>query len=73
MPRKQWRFWFAFNKDGTIFLNWRRKKYKIDKIICQTTIETYIRKTYPYLCMKGLSSYIDFKHNNAKVTAIIKE
>ena len=44
MPRKQWRFWFAFNQDGTIFLNWRRKRYKVDKLICQTNTETYIRK-----------------------------
>ena len=73
MPRKQWRFWFAFNRDGTIFLNWRRKKYKVDKLICQTTTETYIRRKYPNLCIRGLSSYIDFKTKNAKLTAIIKE
>ena len=73
MPRKEWRFWFAFNNDGTIFLNWRRKRYKVDNLICHTNIETHIRKTYPHSSIRGLSSNIDFKLKNSKITAIIKE
>ena len=73
MPRKQWRFWFAFNKDGSIVVSWRRKKYKVDRIICQPSTESYIRKKYPFECMKGYASNIDFKQKNVTITAIIKE
>ena len=73
MPRKQWRFWFAFNKDSTIVLHWRRKKYKVDKLICHSSIETHIRKKYPHESMKGYASDVEFFNQNITITAIIKE
>ena len=73
MPRKQWRFWFAFNKDGSIVVNWRRKKYKVDEIICNTPTQSFTRRKYPHCCIKGYASSIDFKYKNAIITVIIKE
>lgn len=73
MPRKQWRFWFAFNKDGSIVVNWRRKNYKVDKVVCNTKTQSFIRRKYPYCRIKGYASSIDFKNQNATITVIIKE
>ena len=73
MPRKQWRFWFAFNKDGSIVINWRRKKYKVDRIMCNMPTESFIRKKYPSCCMKGHASRIHFVNQNTTITAIIRE